>query len=62
MTNLTASLYAIYKTDSTISYTKDKEYPVFKITNTKYGQEITIVDDNGHLVQERACAFKFITV
>ena len=61
MTNLTTSLYAIYKDNSTISYAKDKEYPVFKITNTKYGQEITIVNDQGRLMQERASAFRFIT-
>lgn len=62
MKNITTSLYAIY-TGLNIGnyYTDGKEYPVFKIRNGHYGQEITIVNDRGCLVEERAKAFKFIT-
>lgn len=41
--------------------TNNKEYPVFKIYNGSYGQEIVIINDNGRLVRERACAFTFVT-
>lgn len=37
------------------------EYPVFKIYNGPYGQEIVIINDHGRMVRERACAFTFIT-
>ena len=62
MKNITTSLYAICTGfgDSDY-YTEGKEYPVFKIRNGHYGQEITIIDDRGCLVEERAKAFKFIT-
>lgn len=62
MKNITTSLYAICTGFITGSYyTEGKEYPVFKIRNGRYGQEITIIDDRGYLVEERAKAFKFIT-
>lgn len=62
MKTLTTSLYAIclHPLDGTY-YTENKEYPVFKITEGRYGQEITIVDNRGCLVKERAQAFRFVT-
>lgn len=61
MKNITTSLYAICTFGNSNYYTEGKEYPVFKIRNGHYGQEITIVDDRGCLVEDRAKAFKFIT-
>lgn len=62
MKTLSTSLYAVCVgfADS-IYYTEGKEYPVFKITEGRHGQEITIVDNRGRLVKERASAFRFVT-
>lgn len=60
---INTSLFAIAHITNPLykgALTDNKEYPVFKIYNGSYGQEIVIINDNGHLIRERACAFTFI--
>ena len=64
MKNLTTSLIAVATfnwNSNTAHITKGKSYPVFKILESKHGQRITIVDDNGNLLTWGASEFKFIT-
>ena len=61
MKKITTSLYAIARHTYGGYTTKDKEYPVFKITKPSSGTRIFIINDKGNLEDWGASEFTFIT-
>ena len=61
MKQVTTSLYAIAKHTFGDFLTAQKEYPVFKISHSKDGERITIINDRGDLESWGTVYFNFIT-
>lgn len=47
---------------TTYGISRDKEYEVFKIRDTKYNRFITLINDNSDLIEINAGAFSYKTV
>lgn len=59
MKTITTSLYAVANS-SIGSITADKEYPVYKILERKYGRRIVIINDKGVMEDWGVNFFTFI--
>lgn len=61
MKNISTSLFGIAYSNVYDRLTKEKEYPVFKITHPSTGTRVTILTDKGTLESWSSDYFKFIT-